>query len=387
MPDGLIVAALVVVNPLGDVIDPATGKVVAGVRNRRRRRLRRRARPAARRARRAVARGDNSTIGVVATNAKLTKAQASYARADGRRRLRAGDLADSHAWSTATPSSRSRPAREAGRAGHADARRAGGRRHGRRPSIRAATQATGLPESAGGPRSGHRPGTDAAMSRRPRVDRREFLRATGALGLSRVLRVGPALHGAPGIAGPTGRAGDRRRAGLRARRRRSASPPATFERGRAIVWSRADRPARMFVEYSTTERFADAAARAAARRRSRPADFTVAHRADRSSRRASGSSTACSSRTSPTCARGASRCTGSFTTPSPRRRATSRSPGRPTRSGRAGASTRTGAGCGSTTRCGRRSPTSSSTSATPSTPTSPLLPEVKLDDGPSGRTW
>src|SRR4029077_20179437 len=32
MPDGLIVAALVVVNPLGDVIDPATGKVVAGVR-------------------------------------------------------------------------------------------------------------------------------------------------------------------------------------------------------------------------------------------------------------------------------------------------------------------------------------------------------------------
>ena len=32
MPDGLIVAALVVVNPLGDVIDPATGQVVAGVR-------------------------------------------------------------------------------------------------------------------------------------------------------------------------------------------------------------------------------------------------------------------------------------------------------------------------------------------------------------------
>src|SRR5882762_4051921 len=32
MPDGLIVAALVAVNAAGDVIDPATGKVVAGVR-------------------------------------------------------------------------------------------------------------------------------------------------------------------------------------------------------------------------------------------------------------------------------------------------------------------------------------------------------------------
>ena len=32
MPNGLIVAALVAVNAYGDVIDPATGAVVAGVR-------------------------------------------------------------------------------------------------------------------------------------------------------------------------------------------------------------------------------------------------------------------------------------------------------------------------------------------------------------------
>jgi len=76
-PDGLIIAALVVVNPLGDVIDPATGRVVAGVRapgsN-----VFSDARVLLRSGAPRVNRGDNSTIGVVATNARLTKAQASY---------------------------------------------------------------------------------------------------------------------------------------------------------------------------------------------------------------------------------------------------------------------------------------------------------------------
>ena len=77
MPDGLIVAALVVANPLGDVIDPATGKVVAGVRAAGgngfadARVMMRSGAPRA-------SGGGNSTIGVVATNARLTKAQASY---------------------------------------------------------------------------------------------------------------------------------------------------------------------------------------------------------------------------------------------------------------------------------------------------------------------
>jgi L-aminopeptidase/D-esterase-like protein len=78
MADGLVVAALVVANPLGDVIDPETGKVVAGVRAASgsafadARTLVRSGTP------RAARSGGNSTIGVVATNARLTKAQASY---------------------------------------------------------------------------------------------------------------------------------------------------------------------------------------------------------------------------------------------------------------------------------------------------------------------
>ena len=77
LPSGLIVAALVAVNAVGDIIDPSTGAVVAGIRNGdgtfadARKLLRSgatadRARPA-----------ENTTIGVVATNARLTKAQAA----------------------------------------------------------------------------------------------------------------------------------------------------------------------------------------------------------------------------------------------------------------------------------------------------------------------
>jgi L-aminopeptidase/D-esterase-like protein len=77
LADGTIVAALAVANPLGDIIDPDTGRVVAGVRNANDdgfadvRRLIRSgsARPNP---------GGNSTIGVVATTARLTKAQAAH---------------------------------------------------------------------------------------------------------------------------------------------------------------------------------------------------------------------------------------------------------------------------------------------------------------------
>lgn len=77
LPGGLIVAALVVANPLGDVIDPATGRVVAGVRTADgsgfadARTIIRTGAPRG-------TRGGNSTIGVVATNATLTKTQAAY---------------------------------------------------------------------------------------------------------------------------------------------------------------------------------------------------------------------------------------------------------------------------------------------------------------------
>ncbi len=75
LPNGLIVGAIVVVNAVGDIIDPATGKVVAGVRNADgtfadARKILRAGRPAGQ-----PRPGENTTIGVVATNAKLTKTQ------------------------------------------------------------------------------------------------------------------------------------------------------------------------------------------------------------------------------------------------------------------------------------------------------------------------
>ena len=77
LPSGLIVAALVVTNGVGDVIDPASGKVVAGARLddgrgfADARQLVRAGLPPAARA------GEQTTLAVVATNARLTKAQAT----------------------------------------------------------------------------------------------------------------------------------------------------------------------------------------------------------------------------------------------------------------------------------------------------------------------
>ncbi len=77
LPNGLVVGAIVAVNSVGDIIDPSTGQVIAGALNPddtfadarvllRTGGRRQRARP-----------GENTTIGVVATNARLTKAQAT----------------------------------------------------------------------------------------------------------------------------------------------------------------------------------------------------------------------------------------------------------------------------------------------------------------------
>jgi L-aminopeptidase/D-esterase-like protein len=76
LQNGLVVAAIVAVNAVGDIVDPSTGKVVAGVRGPdgqfvdARRLLRAGSLDSARA-------GENTTIGVVATNAKLTKAEAA----------------------------------------------------------------------------------------------------------------------------------------------------------------------------------------------------------------------------------------------------------------------------------------------------------------------
>ena len=78
LPNGLVVAAIVAVNAVGDIIDPTTGQVVAGVRTEdgksvadvrkllRSGELGRRTPPRA---------GENTTIGLVATNARLTKTE------------------------------------------------------------------------------------------------------------------------------------------------------------------------------------------------------------------------------------------------------------------------------------------------------------------------
>jgi L-aminopeptidase/D-esterase-like protein len=78
MPDGLIVAALVAVNAAGDVIDPATGKVVAGVRTADGKSLAdARALLTSGALRQPARLGENTTLGVVATNATLSKTQAT----------------------------------------------------------------------------------------------------------------------------------------------------------------------------------------------------------------------------------------------------------------------------------------------------------------------
>jgi L-aminopeptidase/D-esterase-like protein len=75
MPNGLVVAAIVAVNAVGDIIDPWTGQVVAGARGADGKLTDARTllRGGGNRDGRA---GENTTIGLVATNAKLTKVQA-----------------------------------------------------------------------------------------------------------------------------------------------------------------------------------------------------------------------------------------------------------------------------------------------------------------------
>jgi L-aminopeptidase/D-esterase-like protein len=75
LPGGVIVGAIIAVNAVGDVIDPTTGLVVAGIRNEdgsgftdARKLIRTRTGLVG-------GSGENTTIGVVATNATLTKAQ------------------------------------------------------------------------------------------------------------------------------------------------------------------------------------------------------------------------------------------------------------------------------------------------------------------------
>jgi L-aminopeptidase/D-esterase-like protein len=75
LPNGLVVGAIVAVNAVGDIVDPWTGQIVAGARGPDGKLLdaRRLVRQGGNREARA---GENTTIGIVATNARLTKVQA-----------------------------------------------------------------------------------------------------------------------------------------------------------------------------------------------------------------------------------------------------------------------------------------------------------------------
>jgi L-aminopeptidase/D-esterase-like protein len=78
LPNGLVVAAMVAVNAVGDVIDPATGQVVAGVRTADGKALadaRKMLRSGTLGRGAAPGPAENTTIAVVATNARLTKAE------------------------------------------------------------------------------------------------------------------------------------------------------------------------------------------------------------------------------------------------------------------------------------------------------------------------
>jgi alkaline phosphatase D len=79
------------------------------------------------------------------------------------------------------------------------------------------------------------------------MDRREFLRLTGATAAASALAQRRLFGQAPGIIAASGS-----RPGIP-----SGVAAGDVAGGRALIWSRTDRTARMFVDYATTERFTD----------------------------------------------------------------------------------------------------------------------------------
>jgi len=78
LPNGLVVGAIVAVNAVGDIVDPTTGQVVAGVRSEDGKSLadvRKLLRSGALIRRPPPRAGENTTIGLVATNARLSKTE------------------------------------------------------------------------------------------------------------------------------------------------------------------------------------------------------------------------------------------------------------------------------------------------------------------------
>ena len=156
---------IVAVNAVGDIIDPDTGKVVAGARTRTARfadaRVLLRARSAVRGAAARRREHDHRHRG---HQRDADQGAGAPDGADGARRLRARDLPVAHAWPTATRSSRSPPARGPGEANVDASRRAGRGRDGGRD--RARGDAGHRPaEHPGGARPGEASGSVADAPR------------------------------------------------------------------------------------------------------------------------------------------------------------------------------------------------------------------------------
>lgn len=75
--EGIIVAALVAVNAFGDVIDPTSGRILAGLRHPENRSFLSTAELLKKGYKRRIPLPENTTIGVIATNARLNKEQAN----------------------------------------------------------------------------------------------------------------------------------------------------------------------------------------------------------------------------------------------------------------------------------------------------------------------
>jgi L-aminopeptidase/D-esterase-like protein len=77
LPNGVIVAALCIVNAVGDIINPKTGKIVAGARASKKGLFLNSSEYLKEKSISSIFTGSNTTIAVVATNAKFTKTQLS----------------------------------------------------------------------------------------------------------------------------------------------------------------------------------------------------------------------------------------------------------------------------------------------------------------------
>jgi L-aminopeptidase/D-esterase-like protein len=102
LSNGLIVGAIAAVNAAGDIVDPKTGAVIAGVRNPDGNPRGRAQAASFRRAARTAEAGQNTTIAVVATNATLTKAQANRLALMADDGLARANRAVAHQTATAT---------------------------------------------------------------------------------------------------------------------------------------------------------------------------------------------------------------------------------------------------------------------------------------------